>query len=250
MAELSGKTVLITGASKGIGAAATRQFAKMGANVALVARSGDAIQALAAEIGPNARAYPCDVSAYDAMAFAISDTIQAFGALDILINNAGVIEPISRLSEADPNAWSHALDINLKGVFNGIHASLPQMQRQGHGTVITVSSGAARGPMEGWAHYCSAKAGAAMLTRCLHEEMAAHGIRSFGLSPGTVATEMQVLIKASGINRVSELDPSVHIPAEWPAKALVWLCSDAADHLIGTEISLRDPSILAQLDLG
>ena len=89
-----------------------------------------------------------------------------------------------------------------------------------------------------------------MLTKCLHEEMAGHGIRAFGLSPGTVATEMQVLIKASGINKVSELDPSVHVPAEWPAKALAWMCTAAADDLVGTEIALRDPNIRAQLDLG
>ena len=250
MTDLSGKTVLITGASKGIGAAAARVFVDAGANVALVARSGGAIETLASEIGPKARAYPCDVSDYDALAAAISDTIKTFGSLDIVVNNAGVIEPITRLSDADPSAWSKAIDINLKGVFNGIHASLPQMQAQGHGTIITVSSGAAHGPMEGWAHYCTAKAGAAMLTKCLHEEMAGHGIRAFGLSPGTVATEMQVLIKASGINKVSELDPSVHVPAEWPAKALAWMCTAAADDLVGTEIALRDPNIRAQLDLG
>lgn len=250
MTDLTGKTVLITGASKGIGAAAARVFADLGANVALVARSGAQIEALASEIGDKARAFACDVSDYAALASAIAQTTKAFGGLDILVNNAGVIDPINRLTDTDPAAWSKAIDINLKGVFNGIHAALPQMQAQGRGTIITVSSGAAHGPMEGWAHYCSAKAGAAMLTRCLHEEMADHGIRAFGLSPGTVATEMQVLIKASGINRVSELDPSVHIPAEWPAKALAWLCTPAADDLVGTEISLRDEAILRQLGLG
>lgn len=249
MTDISGKTVLITGASKGIGAASARHFADLGANVVLVARSGKAIADLAHMIGGKARAYECDVSEYEAMASAVQGAVDTFGSLDVLINNAGVIEPISRLTDADPVAWSKAIDINLKGVFNGIHAALPQMQAQGGGTIITVSSGAAHNPLEGWAHYCTAKAGAAMLTRCLHAEMGDHGIRAFGLSPGTVATEMQVLIKASGINAVSALDPSVHIPAEWPAKALAWLCTAQADALVGTEISLRDPAIRATLGL-
>lgn len=249
MFDLNGKTALITGASKGIGAAAARVFADAGANVALIARSGGAIETLADEIGPKARAFPCDVSSYSGVADAVKETISAFGGLDILINNAGVIQPISRLSEANPTDWSAAVDINLKGVFKCIHAALPQMHLQGAGTIITVSSGAAHSPLEGWSQYCSAKAGAAMLTQCLHLEEADKGIRAFGLSPGTVATDMQVLIKASGVNPVSELDPSVHIPAEWPAKALAWMCTPAADALVGTELSLRDPDLRANLGL-
>ena len=82
-----------------------------------------------------------------------------------------------------------------------------------------------------------------MLTDCLHKEAAHPGLRAIGLSPGTVATEMQVQIKDSGINPVSQLDPSVHIPAEWVADALVFLATAAADDLVGTEVSLRDPEI-------
>jgi NAD(P)-dependent dehydrogenase (short-subunit alcohol dehydrogenase family) len=82
-----------------------------------------------------------------------------------------------------------------------------------------------------------------MLTRCLDKEEGAHGIRAMGLSPGTVATQMQREIKASGINPVSQLDWEVHIPADWPAKALLWMCSPEADGYIGQEISLRDEGI-------
>ena len=102
-----------------------------------------------------------------------------------------------------------------------MRAALPVMKAQGAGTIITVSSGAAVNPMEGWGAYCSSKAGALMLTRALHLEEGANGIRALGLSPGTVATEMQVKIKASGVNPVSALDPSVHISADWPARALL-----------------------------
>ena len=249
MTDLTGKTVLITGASRGIGAEAARVFADAGANVALVARGSDAIADLAGEIGAKAVAIPCDISRYWEVEKAVDNCVTAFGRLDILINNAGVIEPIARMEDADPEAWGQVIDINLKGVFNGMRAALPEMERAGGGTVLTVSSGAAHGPVEAWSHYCASKAGAAMLTKCLHKEMGEKGIRAMGLSPGTVATQMQKEIKASGINPVSQLDWSDHIPADWPAKALLWMCGADADAYLGEEISLRDEGIRKKVGL-
>ncbi len=136
-----------------------------------------------------------------------------------------------------------AIDINLKGVLHGMQAAIPLMRARGGGTIITVSSGAAQRPLEGWSAYCAAKAGAAMLTRAAHLEEAANGLRIFGLSPGTVATDMQIRIRASGINPVSRLDPAEHIPPDWPARALVWLCGPGAEDRRGEEISLRDPEV-------
>lgn len=243
MTDLTGRTVLITGASRGIGAEAARVFAKAGANVALVARTADNIADLAGEIGPQAVAIPCDISRYWEVAKAVENCVTAFGGLDILINNAGVIEPISRMTEADPESWGQVIDINLKGVFHGMRAALPIMEEAGGGTILTISSGAAHGPVEAWSHYCASKAGAAMLTKCLHKEMGDRGIRAIGLSPGTVATQMQREIKASGINPISQLDWSDHIPADWPAKALLWMCGSDADAYLGEEISLRDEGI-------
>src|SRR6056297_2690786 len=247
--DLTGKTVLITGASKGIGAATARIFAKSGANVALVARNRDAIADLAGEIGEKAIAIPCDVSRFWEVEAAVNACLKAFGSLDVLIGNAGVIEPIAHLADSDPNAWGHVIDINLKGVYNGMRAAMPLMQDAGGGTIITISSGAAHNPLEGWSHYCASKAGAAMLTMCADKEGRAAGLRVMGLSPGTVATQMQTEIKASGINPVSQLDWSDHIPADWPAKALLWMCSADADPFIGQEISLRDESIRKRVGL-
>jgi NAD(P)-dependent dehydrogenase (short-subunit alcohol dehydrogenase family) len=240
---MQGRVVAITGASRGIGAAAARVFAAAGARVALLARTGDEIAALAAEIGPAALALPCDVADAAAVEAAIGRTCDWGGRLDVLINNAGVIDPIARLADAVPAAFARAVSINLSGVFHGMRAAIPVMRAQGGGTILTVSSGAAHGPLEGWGAYCSSKAGAAMLTRVAHLEEAAAGLRIMGLSPGTVATEMQVKIKASGINPVSQLDPAVHIPPDWPARALLWMCGPGAEPWLGQEISLRDEAI-------
>lgn len=247
--SLNGKTVLITGASRGIGAEAARVFAAAGANVGVMARSAANLDDLVGEIGATALAIAGDVSRAQDMRRAVTACVDAFGGLDVLINNAGVVEPISHLGSADAEAWGHVIDINLKGVFYGMHAALPIMRQAGGGTVLTISSGAAHGPVEAWSHYCASKAGAAMLTRCLDKEERANGIRAMGLSPGTVATQMQKDIKASGINPVSQLDWSDHIPADWPAKALLWMCGPEADAYIGEEISLRDEGIRAKVGL-
>lgn len=247
--NLQNKTVMITGASRGIGAAAARAFAAEGAKVALVARSAEAIADLAGEIGPQAVAIPCDIARYWEVEQAVNNCVKAHGGLDILLNNAGVIEPVAHLANADPTAWGEAIDINLKGVFHGMRAVLPVMLEAGGGTVLTIGSGAAHGPVEGWSHYCSSKAGALMLTRMLDKEYADQGIRALSLSPGTVATQMQREIKASGINPVSQLDWSDHIPPEWVAKALIWMCSAETDAYRGGEISLRDEGVRATLGL-
>ena len=245
---LNGKVAAITGASRGIGAATAREFAAHGAKVVLMARDRDAIADLAGEIGEAALAVPCDVSRFWEVDAALGAAVDTFGGLDVLINNAGVIEPVARLEDADPEAWGQVIDINLKGVFNGIRAALPRMESNG-GTIIGISSGAATNALEGLSQYSSSKAATLMLTRCLHKEHGDRGIRALGLSPGTVATDMQKDIKASGINPVSQLDWSAHIPADWPAKALAWMCTDAADPYLGGDISLRDEDIRAAVGL-
>jgi NAD(P)-dependent dehydrogenase (short-subunit alcohol dehydrogenase family) len=171
-----------------------------------------------------------------------------WGRLDVLVNNAGTIAPIARLAEADPAAWARLIEINLTGVFHGVRAALPLLRRGERASILGISSGAAHRPLEGWSAYCASKAGAAMLTRALHEEEG-HWLRVMGLSPGTVATDMQVAIRASGLNPVSQIDWNDHIPPDWPARALVWMCGPAADRFCGQEISLRDPEIRREVGL-
>lgn len=252
MSELSGKCAVVTGASRGIGAATADVLADQGVAVVLTARTTDQIEEVAAGIrarGGKAIAVTCDVSRFADVQKAVDICQQEFGGLDILVNNAGVIDPIGHLSSSNPEEWARAADINYKGVFYGLRAALPVMQGQGSGTIVNVSSGAAHSPLEGWSHYCSAKAAAYMLTRCADTEVAADGVRVVGLSPGTVATYMQKAIKSSGINPVSQLDPSVHIDPSWPARAIAWLCTADAAEFAGQDVSLRDDDIRRRIGL-
>ena len=244
---VAGKAVLITGASRGIGLEAARAFAAAGAKVGIAARSTDALDDLAAQTG--AIPIACDVADYSAVERAVTRMCEEFGRLDVLINNAGVIDPIAPLSSVDPDEFGRLIDINLKGVLHGLRAAMPVMQAQGGGSIITVGSGAAHNPLEGWGGYCSSKAGAWMLTRVADIEARGRGLRIMSLSPGTVATDMQRTIKASGVNAVSQLDWSTHIPPDWPAKALLWMCTPDADDWIGREVSLRDEGIRRRLGL-
>ncbi len=250
--DMTGKSVFITGASRGIGAAAAHEFASQGANVVLVARSTGDTEKHAAAIqgeGGKALAVACDVSDPDQVNAAFKAAQEAFGHVTVLVNNAGIIDPIGRMDEIDPADWGKVIDINVKGVFNCAHAALPGMQSAGGGTIINISSGAATSALEGWSHYCASKAAVLMLTRMLHKEFAEKGVRALGLSPGTVATDMQVAIKASGVNPVSTLEWDDHIPPQWPAKALVWMCSPEADVHLGGDISLRDENLRRTLGL-
>jgi NAD(P)-dependent dehydrogenase (short-subunit alcohol dehydrogenase family) len=240
--DLSGKVALVTGASRGIGAAAARRLAKAGTAVVLASRSHDQTRAIAHEIcraGGRARAVDCDVTHYQDVADAVSCCVDDCGSLDILVNNAGIIEPIARLADSDPDAWWRIAEVNYKGVYHGLRAALPVMLGRASGVVINISSGAATGALEGWSHYCSSKAAVLSLTRCADKEYAARGIRVVGLSPGTVATAMQVAIKASGINPVSKLDPGAHITSEWVAEAIAWLCTEAGAPYAGADFSLK-----------
>ncbi|MEM8771140.1 MAG: SDR family oxidoreductase [Pseudomonadota bacterium] len=242
MNNLQGKVALVTGASRGIGLATAHELSSLGASIVLAARTEYAIKQHAENIaarGGRALAVKCDVASFVDVQAAVAQTIEAFGALDILVNNAGVIEPIARLADSDPSAWGLAIDINVKGVYHGLRAGIPVMEAQGGGVIVNISSGAANSALEGWSHYCASKAAAKKLTECAHKEAGDRGVRVVGLSPGTVATDMMARIKSSGVNPVSQLDWSSHIPPEWAAKAVAFLCGPGGAEFAGTDFSIK-----------
>ena len=246
MTALKDKVVLITGASKGIGRATALELAARGARVIAIARSRielDKLSNEALERNHGITPMDCDVTNFDALNEVVQRILKTHKKLDILVNNAGAIEPISHLAESNPSLWVNAADVNYKAVYFGIRSVLPHMLKVGNGIIINVSSGAASSPREGWSHYCSSKAAALMLTKMTHLEYASRGIRAIGLSPGTVATDMQLAIRASGINPISQLSPNSHSPVERPAAIIAWLCTNDAKEFDGGDVSLNDEKI-------
>ncbi len=248
---LMNQPVLITGASRGIGAAAARRFARSGHPVALLARSAAPLAALAKEIteaGGRAVALPCDIADAKAVRAAVTAAIVALGGLGIVINNAGIVDPMKKLLEVDPAEWAHSLQINLVGPMHVLQAAVPHLPRGG--TVINVSSGAASMPLVGWSAYCAAKSGVTAMSQILAaEEGEARGIRVFTLMPGLIDTEMQAQIRASGINEVSNIKREDLRPVDEPARVMQWLLTPDADDLKGKAVSARDPEIRKRVGL-
>jgi NAD(P)-dependent dehydrogenase (short-subunit alcohol dehydrogenase family) len=241
---LSGKSALVTGGNRGIGLAVVKALAEAGAEVHFTARDAAKIAAAQRDLGSlRATGHLADMTNRPAM-LAVLDR-----GFDILINNAGVIGPIGRMLDISPEDWARNIETNLIAAFQATQAAMAQMVAKGGGTIVNLSSGAAHRPMEGWSAYCAGKAGLAMLTRSIHEEYGAEGIRVFGFAPGVVDTDMQGSIRASGINPVSKIPRESLAPAEEPARAIAWLCTPAADAWAGQELDVRNPDLRAQVGL-
>ena len=241
---LSGKTALVTGGNRGIGLATVRALAMAGASVHFTTRSAANLAAARRELGPVAA-----TGHVANMTDRLAMTALFEQPFDILVNNAAVIGPIGRILDVQVEDWALSIDTNLTAAFHVVQLALRHMVAQGAGTIVNLSSGAAHRPQEGWSAYCAGKAGLAMLTRSVHLEHGAEGIRIFGFAPGVVDTDMQGKIRASGINPVSKLPRASLAPADEPARAIAWLCTPAADALNGQEIDVRTPDLRAAVGL-
>lgn len=192
--KLQGQVAIITGAGRGIGAAAARRLAAGGAAVVLAARSEDEVEAVAEQVrqgGGRAIAVAADVSDLEGVEEIVESALEQFDRVDILVNNAGVIWPLEEIVDVDPEEWAYNIMINLVGPFFMVRNVLPIMQDQGYGRILNISSGASTTPLLGGSAYCAAKAGLDMFTRTLALELAGSKVSANLLYPGHVDTPMQ-----------------------------------------------------------
>jgi len=242
--------LIITGASRGIGAATARLAAAAGCAVAITARTEDALLALAAELeGRVLLAVAGEVSDPDFGVEFVARARAALGGIDALINNAGILGPMGMLADCDPRGVARNLLVNLAGPAHLAGAALPAL-RASFGRIVNLSSGAALRPVAGWAAYCAAKAGLDQLGRVIAAEEPR--VTTVNYSPGMTATGMQEVIRTTGRGR---LPPEVHArfvdahaqgrlnSVEDAARALLAIALIAPHEWSGEHVTFGEPRV-------
>lgn len=190
----------MTGAGRGIGKAIAEAYGEAGASVCCIARTLSEIQLTAAEIerkGSRALAGAADVCDFDAVGRVFEQAAQAFGGIDIVMINAGIIATNGSVEDSDPRKWKETLDTNLLGAYYCARAAIPHLRRRSAGKIITVGSGLGHRGRPGGSAYSSSKAGLWMLTRVLAQELAQYRISVNELVPGPVSTSMSTGVAGS-----------------------------------------------------
>lgn len=226
---MTGRTALITGGGSGIGKAVAQTLMDLGISVALLGRDASKLEAVCAESSGKARAYACDISDREAVRGTVERILGDFGAIDVLVCNAGTNLPRRSLEALLPEDWDRLIATNLTGAFNVVHYVLPSMRARGSGQVIQISSisGKRASPLGGVA-YSAAKYGQAALGLCLGREERHRGIRSSVIYPGEVDTPILEArpVKVEAERRSKILQPedvasAVRFLVELPARANV-----------------------------
>lgn len=200
MRSLSGKTVLVTGASSGIGRATARAFAREGMRVALSARSADKLQALATELGEGAVAIPADLTVPAEVDRMIADAIEQLSGIDVLFANAGVYIP-GQVVEGNPDDWDRLLMLNVNSVFRAIRAVLPHMQARNSGDILVTSSISGHQALHFEPVYSASKHAVNAFVHGLRRQVLPHNIRVGALAPGMVLNELWGLHDPAEIDR-------------------------------------------------
>ena len=220
--DLTGRTVLVTGAGKGIGAELVRILHEKGASVYAGVYPVDSAEPLPDAV-PQLK---LDVTSQADVDSAIARVMADTGRLDVLVNNAGVINPIGPLAEIATDDLAPAFAVNVMGVHRMSIAALPLL-RASKGTILNAGTGAATTAMEGWTAYCSTKAGMQMLTRMMALELGREGLRIYFLGIPPTNTAMQDKIRASGLNPISQIPQEKLVPTQVPASVMAYLCGPA-----------------------
>ena len=241
MFELKNKVAIVTGASRGIGRSVAQEISKSGAHVVCVSRSEDDLLKISKKLnneGFSSSSFVCDVSNSNDFKKLIDDTVSKFNQVDILVNNAGITKDnlIMRMSESD---WNTVIDVNLKGVFNGIKAVSRQMMKQKYGRIINISSIVGLIGNPGQANYAASKAGVIGLGKAVSKELASRNITVNTIAPGYIETEMVEDIQETVKDDLFKQIPLGRIgkPSDI-ATAVLYLASDEAGYITGQTLTI------------
>ena len=241
MFKLKNKVAIVTGASKGIGRSIAQKISQAGAHTVCVSRSKDVLMDISKKIsddGFSASYYVCDVSKINNFKELIDDTVLKYNKVDILINNAGITKDnlIMRMSESD---WDKVIDVNLKGVFNGIKSVSRQMMKQKYGRIINISSIVGLIGNPGQANYAASKAGVIGLGKAISKELASRNITVNSIAPGYIETDMVDNIQEEAKEALFKKIPLGRIgKPEEIAAAVLYLASDEASYITGQTIAI------------
>jgi 3-oxoacyl-[acyl-carrier protein] reductase len=239
--DLSDKTAIVTGASRGIGKAIAVRLAAAGAKVACVARSADKLKETADAItaaGGVAEVHPCDVTDSEAVSKLVESLAETWGGLDIVVNNAGITKDtlIPRMSDED---WDAVITTNLRSVFLFTRAASLVMMRKRSGRIINISSVSGLMGNAGQANYSASKAGVIGLTRTVAQELASRKVTVNAICPGFIASEMTAAMGATLDEFVKTRIPAKRLgEADEVADAVLYLASDSAAYITGEVITI------------
>ena len=240
MGLLDGKTCLITGGSRGIGTSIVRKFIAEGANVAFTYRSSaDSANALIAELGTDkVKAFKSDASSFSEAEQLIKDVLEAFGTIDVLINNAGITKDTLMLRMSEEQ-WDQVIEVNLKSVFNLTKHVMKTMLKARSGSIINMSSVVGVFGNAGQANYAASKAGILGFTKSIAKEVGSRGIRCNAIAPGFIQTEMTDELDEKTLKSYSDNIPLKRLGVgDDIANACLYLSSDMSTYVTGQVLSV------------
>jgi 3-oxoacyl-[acyl-carrier protein] reductase len=232
--DLSGQVAIVTGASQGLGRSCAEALAASGATVALVARSADKLDEVAAGIraaGGTAEVFPCDVMKAEDVQGVVETVVEKLGRLDILVNNAGVTRDtlLPRMSDEE---WDQVLATNLRGPFLFMRAASRPMMQQRYGRIVNVASVSGLIGNPGQANYSASKAGLVGLTKTVAKELAGRKITVNAVAPGFIASDMTAALGPVVLDEVKKRVPAKRLGEAWEiAEAVLFLVAPSSGYI-------------------